>query len=325
MAKIVIETPFDLHRRRNGELSSLAASVRVRVIPLAKALAENGHTVALRTSIIESRVGDSDLYVLSKILDLKNALSRLEELRANGTPLLTDFCDDHFHRHNWAIVSDLAISQSRVVTVNTESMRTKVLSRRISVKSTHEVPDQVEGKRVFPSIRPKTRQRAVWFGHPSNLDALWKWFVTLKSGAFRELCLITDLRSLTSKFYEILSSEDIPCTVSLQQWSIDAMAIISELYDVAVLPTVPDKPAKSNNRAAQAVWFGLPVLTNLSNDYPSLGPAVFARETINESFADLVTKGDVVERIVESQEVVSSYYGEIAVADAWLHATESLL
>jgi hypothetical protein len=329
--KIVWLLEAPLETAPDGRLTSSLASVRYRALIPADRLQQAGiesRFLSLATmprADIESALAtDRPVALIIGKSFSADALIIAHFAKSIGVRVLVDYCDHHFrqdalgtHQRALADVADQLIASTPVLAeiIEAETHRSPIL-----------IPDPYEGPQGQPLFDvPADRPvRLLWFGHPSNLDAVQDIAPQLEHVA-RDipltLTLLTDLAApIFSETAALYASMAPHVTLSPRPWSLpDTWAEIAAT-DLVILPSrdTDFKSAKGPNRLIESLWGGRAVLAFPLPAYREFKPHVW----LGENFANgilyaLNTQPYIQRQIATGQSYIAAHYSPDAIGKRW--------
>ena len=316
-------------RQGPAGLTSDLASARYRVLIPAQQLARLGHEVQVASmppggwprTFPEVQY---DTLVVSKSFHESNeGLAR--SLKARGTRIVVDFCDDHFddprfggHFRALAGLADVAVASTQAMA---DAIRHHV-SRDAVV-----ISDPVEGPRGAPGFAPRLPAlRIAWFGHGSNAGALAARAAELRSLAARMPVRLTVVTAVSPDVERLVAevARSAPGTQAvLVPWSPEATWTALEDCDLAWIPSedTTAKRAKSPNRLLETLWAGRLAVADPVPSYLPFADLVSVGEGLEAGvLRALADPADTERRIREAQRRISRSHSPLACGREWAAA-----
>lgn len=316
----------------NGRRTSTLASARLRMLVPMAGLAARGHQLELLRVDSGSldgcvaRLREFDAVVFKKTLDRGQFVVELfDRAVASGVPTLFDICDlrvesaSEMGRRNLKILREAA----RVVT-STATLAEAV--GRLGAGNVSVITDPYEGLRGEPAWRPgPERLKALWFGHPSNLDTLQGLLGELVAVGRRrpiQLTILTgrvpDLPGLCREFNQ--KWRHVVAT-RYEEWSLEGTRAALAATDVVVIPSMPDTPdklVKSPNRIVESLWAGRCVVANPLPAYLPFAEWAFIDDRIGRGLQRALEEQDrIVDRVRAAQVYIAEAHAPEKIAEQW--------
>lgn len=240
-----------------------------------------------------------DIVVFNKTHDRKS-LEQAKRLKDRGTRVVFDLCDNYFYNpHQFADVEkakDIILQMMALADVNVAS--SDYLASKIADyidRNKIEVIEDPVDELLPPTVSPITHwlhlrryQRLaelinhwhnqnktclVWFGIAGGCKAeygmgdLKKIQPLLNAPEFKERVTLTVISNNKKAFHKITQDWGVP--VCYLPWHPSTFAHALRLHDISVIPISqnPFTLAKTNNRLAQSLYHGLPVIADSIPSY----------------------------------------------------------
>jgi hypothetical protein len=250
------------------------ASARLRCALPARYLADAGWTSEL---LDPRRPDDHDVVVFQKAYsDDSVALAR--RLRARGTRIVFDLCDNHFYNPEGSpVIRERAERLRRMldladaVTVSTAPLRELVAERDPAVVD--DALDEFERPsglrfRMASRLHPRSELRLVWFGNagleiPSfGLPHLARVIAVLEELHRTHPVRLTVISNSKKMYHHVLGPARFPHTY--REWNADRFTRDFCSHDVCIIPIErnPFTVCKTANRVALSLRLGMPVLAD---------------------------------------------------------------
>ena len=315
---------------RNGMLWSPLASARYRVILPARELEAGGHHVKFIT--VDADVGldsvendlSADAVIFSKTFHTIN--EKIAQIaRSKGAKVIVDICDNHFesakygdHYRNMTTLAD-------AIVVNTSQMAEVV--KHHTGKESAVIGDPYEGPRGEPrwSYNGEDRLKALWFGHPVNLDTLELAFAALVEIGQRwptELHTVTAPVDGMELFFQNFNHEyGRYLTLRYTPWSLEATWTALAQAQIVVIPSIlssANKTVKSPNRVVESLWAGRFVAANPLPSYTEFSPWAWIDPDIRKGIEWAMSHQDEIPpRIAEAQRYIDAHFSPRVIANRW--------
>jgi cephalosporin hydroxylase len=317
---------------RNGEFVSGVASIRLRLLGPLRRLAARGHEVHLlqldRAPLehCAERLAGLDAVVFKKSIDGERfVIDLFERALSLGVPTIFDLCDLRLDPGSETGRINLRMlgAADRVVASTPELA---AILRAETGRDIGIVTDPYEGPRADPVFDPRReRLKALWFGHPSNLDTLhgllgglvqvgrrWPIELTLLTGRVPELAGLC--KSFNQQWRHALATR-------YEEWTLERLWSALAETDVVVIPSLPDAPdkaVKSPNRMVESLWAGRAVVANPLPAYLPFADWAFIDESIAAGLSRLLDDpSGAPERIRAAQGYIAETHDPERIADAW--------
>jgi len=326
-----------------------AASARLRCHNLVLQLARMGHGVEIAG---ERSVGDYRIVVLSKRYD-HHALELARRVKQRGGATVLDLCDNHFddapgrpdgterrqrlvqaiHEVDHVVVSTPALAEVVRTRVGYTGPLT-VIGDPVEDLSLLRVPPGLRELAAFARLEP-LRQR--WLTERRHRDVRLVWFgthgVSYADGGMLDLLdvreslerLGRDHRlSLTvvsnnwRKYRRFIRRIGVPTRYF--DWNPRTFVGLLKAHDVCVIPVILNAftACKTNNRAATALWHGLPVVASGIPSYQELAPFVVL-DNWDEGLRAYIEQPALVARhVCAGRQYLNVNYSLDAIARKWL-------
>ena len=328
--KVIWITPaYDLEMRPEG-IYSILASARYRAIIPARELAARGH----QASVIGLNAECFDA-VLEQLLDADRVVFRknyfeaectermLQEVRGRGVKTLFDLSDDRLTSWEGPHIQRMI---SQVDMIVTASPMLQEIVRQHTKRESFVVSDPFEGPKGEARWSPVGRRlKALWFGHPTNLDSLNTTIPALLQVGRKSPI---DLRILTQRTDGIEreckeSNRRHRNALSLRfaEWSLAETWSSLATTDFVIVPSKLDERqllVKSPNRIIESLWAGRFVVAHPIPSYEEFGDWAWLGENLAEGIAWMVDNGPlIVDRTRAAQDYIASTYSPQRIAAEW--------
>lgn len=233
--------------------------------------------------------------------------------RLRGQKVIFDVCDDHFQKEGLKEHYLRMVDVANVVTVNSETMRQTVLEA--TGRDSIVIHDPVLSPRQeFKGVLPL---HLVWYGQVMNLQGLFDVYT----------------EELEYPLEIVIGAPVNPPEhfkkdhVSWTQWHKDVIAQVAKKATVALLPYRQGKDAKSANRVLEALWSGMPVITDRIPSVAALGDngIIDLKEAggLPQAITQMYLRG-MDKEVPEAQSLIAKTYSPEAVGSQWENLIRSL-
>jgi hypothetical protein len=353
-------TRFPLSER-DGKLYSEHAAIRLRIAIPVTELRALGHRVSVLQIGENLRLPDFAAVEANKLavfdqlypfgheqLDVAGAplLDMIGRCARAGIKTIADIHDDHFSLPGRMEYFRRLVQLADTTVVNTAGMQHVVAehtSRPIAV-----IGDPYEGPHGEVSFMPAVRQggwwrrlfarssaprlRLAWFGHQSNLAALYALMPELAKLGKRVpigISIVTARNSGVEEWCEIFNHHHgRRCRAVFVPWSLESSWSVLRDCDLCVIPVdvaTRAKSVKSANRLVEALRAGRFVVASPLPAYREFSESALVGEDIAQGIAWAVDHpAEVAARVRAGQLMVEQYYSPAAIAQQWLQTLASL-
>ena len=174
------------------------------------------------------------------------------------------------------------------------------------------------------------RLKALWFGHPTNLESLYQALPSLLQAGKRKPI---DLRILTKRVdgieracKDMNSRHRHALSMRFAEWSIAETWNSLAATDFVIIPARPDNRrllAKSTNRIIESLWAGRFVVAHPIPSYLEFKEWAWIGEDLAEGIAWMVGHGSLLAaRVRAAQEYIAATYSPRRIASEWEQAFE---
>ncbi len=337
MKVIWIASRAELTETSEGARSHVAG-VRYRAIIPARELAARGHraaVVGLDATCVDSvhgQIDDSDVVVFRRNYEAPQLIEQLLEASvARGANTVFDLSDDRLHGHVGPHLRRMIELAGTVVTTSA-ALQQKV--KQESGKEAVVISDPFEGSRGQARWSPGGgRLKALWFGHPVNLDSLTQSLpVLLQAGKKTPM----DLRIVTQRVEGIeRECKDFNArhrhhlALRFAAWSGQETWNSLAATDFVVIPSLGDHPrflAKSPNRIIESLWAGRFVVAHPIPSYMEFSDWAWIGADIAEGIAWMADNPSLIAaRIQSAQDYIAETYSPKHIASEWEKVLEKAL
>jgi glycosyltransferase involved in cell wall biosynthesis len=342
---------------RDGKPYSVHAAVRLRTLIPIEAMRANGVVANIATIDEQWQLRDvaaaescqvavfDQLYPFgSEQLDVSGVaiLEMVDRLQQLGIKTVADIHDNHFGLPGRADYFRRLVQAVDAVVVNSpEMMRTVDVHTRRPIEV---VGDPFEGPHGEPTFQPEVRRSPLqrllrrffpwsnaprlelaWFGHPTNVGAVYALMPQLLPLA-REtpirLALVSAADSGIEEWCELFNfRHGRYCRIVFVPWSLaDTWRVLRDC-DMCVLPVdvaKESKSAKSANRLVEALRAGRFVVASPLPAYQEFAASARIDENIVQGIQwALDHQAEVVQRIRTGQDAIEKKYSPAAIALRW--------
>jgi hypothetical protein len=316
MRRVVWVSFAPLRKSAAGQTSDVA-SVRYRLLIPAQSISGSKVThfgPGANRRTLPERFDGAQAVVFGKLFDpamAKDVVELAAQLKTRGAKVLADFSDDHFSDPRLGPgYRAIAAACDRAVASTAELA---AVLREQTPRPVSMVTDPVGGERGEPGASLHRPARLLWFGHPSNLDALAANLPQLGD------CALTVMTAPGAGAQQ-LGHRFVP-------WSTAALFQALRECDAVVIPSNPHDPrkaVKSPNRFTEALWAGRFVIAHPLPAYRSLAPFGWVGEHLGDGLAWLASHADEGRaRIAAGQQWIEQHCSRAAVGRAWQAVIEA--
>lgn len=332
---------------------SIYAGVRLRTLLPARAMQELGHAssiVSTRSEISNPLPQDGcqaavfdQLYPFGNEQFEQASEDRLELIarcQRGGIKAIADIHDDHFRFPERIDYYRRMLQLVDMVVVNTYGMKEVVAgytSRPIEV-----IGDPYEGPSGEPSFSPVAQKRRgflqrflpsgnaprlklLWFGHQSNLKALYDFMPQLASNAkwpAIQMTVVSGEDCGVEETGEIFNHyHGSRCRMGFVPWSLENTWNALRNCDLCVLPVDTAnkaKSVKSANRLIETIRAGRFAIASPLPAYQELSGGAWIGENLPQGIEwALDHPAEVVERIREGQRAIEQHFSPMAIGKQW--------
>lgn len=283
----------------SGGYGSNLASNRYRALIPGRCLVDAGAPVRF-VSFAQwcSEPLGSEIYVIGKFLPSgegaggahDQVLAKVEAARKAGHVVIADFCDDHFDRPRdgayWRRLAELAT----VCVAGSPEMATRVSRHAASpvrviadpigapgaAAAVYRAPSALSGwlRPLLPGLRKAMPLKLVWYGHPSNFNALTPWVDAMLSVDWPVpllLWVVTQPHTKISAWAsEVNARRPGAFKVDLIEWDEQTQWDVVADANIVLLPSDPSdvkKSVKTANRLTDALFMGRYVIASKVPSY----------------------------------------------------------
>jgi glycosyltransferase involved in cell wall biosynthesis len=277
------------------------ASFRYRIVAPASFYEEQGYQAVIGSSAEE----EAPIVVFSKHWTWNDwSYAKFCSLRGQGViyDIFEDKLADHYRR---------MVSVADVLTCNSERMRQRI--QEVYKRDAIVIPDPVLS--VQKMYNREARPGLLWYGQGKNIEGLYE--VYTKDCSF-PLTVVVPGRLEPPEY---MNAPQITWT----QWHPHVIEEQAPLNSIALLPYRQDKNAKSANRVLEALWNGLPVLTDPLPAVEEINSgAVFYIENTQQQ-AEGISQMDLSDEMSETQRIIKEKYSPEVVSRMWTTVFDGLV
>jgi len=310
--------------------TSQFASTRYRVLMPANQLDRLGHQVQIAT-LPPGPVPPAfmqlacDVVVFSKSFRPEHE-PLVEAMRARGTKVVADYCDDHFAHPEYGPWHLKLARRADQVVVSTEAMAAVI--RRHAGRDPVVITDPVEGRRGEPRFEPRLPAlRIAWFGYMGNALGIAQRIGEIEALARRmpvHLTVVTTPhKAVEAMIADIVSRDPARIGVSFVPWSIESTWKAIEACDLVWIPVVDKEQSlvKSPNRLIESVWAGRFVVADAMPGYQPWADVVAVGTGLETGVMEaLADPARVVANLREAQRRVAREHSGYVVGRRWAAA-----
>src|SRR5215831_18235639 len=323
--------PPEVEETPDGFVSDLA-SVRYRMLIPMKALAARGHSTALLAVNAESlarvtdEIGQLDALVFKKTLEIGRFQEQLlARAKAARIPVLFDICDPRIDPSTELGARNRRMAQAADRVVTSTPALAELLHAAIG-RAPAVISEPYEGTRGEPRWNPDPiRLKALWFGHPSNIDTVPLSLDELVVvGRHRPIALtiVTGwVPNLERTCADVTRQWGQFVSLRYVEWSASATWCALAETDLVVLPTLPqapDKSIKSANRLIESLWAGRCVVANPLPSYVEFERWSFIDGSLSRALRSALDAQESISgRIAAGQAHIAEHYSPERIAGQW--------
>ena len=322
--------------------SSDVASVRFRCLSPMKELQRTGFDIQLYSQDA-AQAGEYSAVIFSKLYTLADqALART--LKAQGVRTILDLSDNHFY--NPANLPEYLAAASNMKAMCELVDRVVCCSPHLALIVSQQAklkrPPLVVGDAVeqislpIDAVSPFARShsdpfRITWFGShgspnaPAGMEDILRvrtHFEVLQSRTNAELIVLSNN---VEKYRALAPRMGIPSTYV--EWGDDALARVLSRTNLVVIPVSqnPFTKCKSNNRAATALWHGIPVIADRIPAYEDLRNFMFLDDWAAGLEHAVAQSREIQLRTVAGTSYVRHNFNISVIAGEWRRAIKTVL
>jgi hypothetical protein len=274
------------------------ASFRYRILAPSQFLGQH----MIQTTVSTDAAPDASVVIFSKHWTY-NDWSYAWFCKERGQKVIFDVCDDHFegklseHYFRMCSIADLVIC-------NSHEMQARI--KEVLHKDSIVIEDPVISRQQ-PYTRDKTPS-GLWYGQAMNINGLYQVY----TGNYPLEIAMPGNIELPPQFENNL--------VNLSQWHPGIVGEASQRNSYAILPYRQGKNAKSANRVLEALWCGLPVITDPIPAVVDLGRngiRYLGVDCENSEIMEYMLDTDFTEEMQSAQKLIELKYSPEAIASKW--------
>lgn len=282
------------------------ASFRYRVLAPAQFL--NQHFIS---PTVDSQANPESFAVIFSKHWTYNDWSYARFCKMRGQKVFFDICDDHLEGN----LSDhylRMIDVADVIICNSKVMQERI--KEVTGKDSIVIEDPVISIRQdYNKDKPFF---ALWYGQAMNIQGLYDVY----TGEYPlEVAVPSHKIEPPEKFNK--------GTVRWVQWHPGIVGEAAQRTSVAILPYRQGKNAKSANRVLEALWCGLPVVTDPIPAVEELGKdgiRYFGQDIAPESIVEYIQSVDFTEEMQNAQRMIQAKYSPEVIAQKWANALKGI-
>ena len=256
-------------------------------------------------------------------------LDKVAALKAWGAKLVVDYTDNHFQNPN--IVGDFyrAIKKD-VDAIVVPSARMKLHLDAHWQGPVSIIPEPVEVGFVSPKLTPPSEKQpltALWFGHVTNLDYLFKFMANEMHAAPPAQLIVLTNNSPKAAVMQAAQSAPKQTKVALGHWTLETMIKAASLCHYAIIPSDRNDPRKngaSPGRLLTSLALGLPVIAEPLDSYQEFAN-YFEPIGSSKSIELMQSPSSFHSQVTRAQPVIQASYTMQAIGAKWADLTRSLL
>ncbi len=231
--------------------------------------------------------------------------------RIRGQKVVYDICDDHFEgrmREHYLRMVDAA----DLITVNSSTMQERVL------KCTGRESVIIEDPVLSPHGRydPNKVGALIWYGQVQNLQGMYD--------VYPEGCGIPLVVAMPQQMTQPPPKMIAEC-IQYVPWHKDIIPELAGGAIAAILPYRQGKPAKSANRVLEALWSGIPVLTDPLPAVAHLAHGIrYLTSDFNSDIQNILAN-DMTREMQYAQDYIQEKYSPEVIGGQWANVFRSLV
>jgi hypothetical protein len=297
--------------------------------------------------------------VLSKRYDTQT-MTHAQELRGRqGTRLMLDLCDNHFHYTHDASGAlraradqlRQAIREVDVVVTASEALASVVSEECPGVPAPVVIPDAAEpphrARWFTPILHPRAswdvlrlqaelqgsrvpiQRRLIWFGNHGSMGVeggltdLRRIRTALESACRQTPLWLTVVSNDAGKYREIMQGWAVPG--SYVTWHMDTFSRIARLHSAVVIPITPNPftRCKTSNRIATAILHGLNVIADRIPSYEEFADSVILDDWTTGLGSYLDDAALRARHLRQAQLLLDRRYTLMQVSGSWLQVLDN--
>ena len=324
----------------DGHLTSDRASIRYRVLMPAERLGASGFASDFVTisegmdydAFLAAVPGLGDVVVISKSFK-SETLAIARQLKQADTKVVVDLCD--YRPDNAAVMRQTAalVELADLVTASTKTVALAVTA--LAGCEATVIEDPYEGPAGAPRFAaPGERLTLLWFGHPTNIEALFPLMAGVlqmprgpADPAIDFHVVTTPIPSLIEALETLSGMGGQACTFRLTAWSPAANWQALAACDAVMLPSLATDyfRAKGANRLIEALRAGRFAIAEPIPSYQDFaGHAWVDADLLAGLRWALANPADAQARIEAGQAYVNQHYSPESIATKWAAALRTL-
>lgn len=324
----------------DGHLTSDRASIRYRVLMPAERLGRDGFASDFVTidegmsydAFLAAAPGLGDVVVISKSFK-PETLEIARQLKQAGNKVVVDLCD--FRPDNRAVMRQTAalVELADLVTASTKTVAQAVTT--LAGCDATVIEDPYEGPPGAPRFAaPGERLTLLWFGHPTNIEALFPLMAGVLQMPRGPADPVIDFHVVTTPIPSLIEALESlsgmaggACTFRLTAWSPAANWQALADCDAVMLPSLATDyfQAKGANRLIEALRAGRLAIAAPIPSYRDFAAHAWVDTDLLAGLRwALANPADALARIVAGQAYISEHYSPDAIAAKWAEALRSL-
>ncbi|MDP6953071.1 MAG: hypothetical protein QGF53_09975 [Alphaproteobacteria bacterium] len=276
--------------------------------------------------------GTGDVAVISK--SFKPATLEIARgIKRAGTPLVVDLCDYRPDNRDVMYQTKALVAEADVITVSTPAVGAAV--RDHWGRDTIVIEDPYEGPEGPPRFAPRTdRLSLTWFGHPTNIEALYPLLAGLLqmprgpgSPAIDFEVVTTPIPSLIEALGALSGVGGEACSFRLTPWSPDANWQALAACDMVLLPSQDNAyfQAKGANRLIETLRAGRLPLAHPTPAYTGFSDFAWVDGDLLAGLRwALANPAEALARVTAGQAFINAHFSPEAIGAKWAEALRSL-
>jgi hypothetical protein len=314
--------PLTIDQVRNSNL----ASVRMRAA-LTMDINENKLSVKLTNNlIINKETNILGIGKLSLINDPQQSIKWLKVIKKhkdNGGKVFLDYTDNHLRETNkeselYKAYMEIINESDFVVTSST--YLENAINKTFNIQ-TLTIEDPLEVELISPKQIPQSTPTALWFGHASNLEYLFKYLqIEFKPSRKFNIIVMSNIYPFPEELFNNLKMSISPLIVlSILPWNIKNMSLAASKADFCIIPCgIYDERKKgaSSNRLITSLALGLPCFADSLLSYEEF--TEYFSPLDNESIESFLTNPSIFkDKTLASQTQITKRFSKEKIKNDW--------
>ena len=256
-------------------------------------------------------------------------LDKVAALEGWGAKLVVDYTDNHFQ--NPTIVGDFY----RAIQPSIDALVVPSTKMAAHLKGVWEgpltiIPEPVEAAFMAPDASAEKKAQpltALWFGHVTNLEYLFRFMATDLHKAPPERLIILTNNSPTAAVQKAALKAPKATQIALGQWTLSSMQKAAQLAHYALIPSDKNdlrKSGASPGRLLTSLAMGLPTVAEPLESYLPFANYFQATGT-QESVRLMQDPFSFHAQVLAAQPLIQQSFTMQAIGKQWAEFTKSLL